>query len=217
MAMIRTSGVGIEFYDRVMDRMAARSRRPHGVAVHFAGLCDGEINVVTVYRDATSRTATFADFSGPEIANAQVEGPERADIGRVEYEVERLLVSDDLSQSTERPVGRDLFAYTHFDAEMTADVYLKAVEHSSFPETWPSGLLLHMLCRHGRELVVIDIWDSHRAAGDHYTGTIRPSVEAVLGHPLPDRLTGDDVIKLHSLTVALEPDDPLRSFSKLSG
>lgn len=215
MAMIRNTGVGIDFYDKVMDRIAARSRRPRGVAVHLAGLCEGEINVITIYRDATSRTDVFSDFSAPEIANEQASGPQRADIGRVEFEVERLLISDRLPRSVERPVERDLYAYTHFDTELTADVYLEAAERSTFPEVWPDGLLLHTLCRHSTEMVVIDLWDSHEAAAAHYVNTIRPNVEAVLGHPLPDRLTGDDVIKVHALTVTLESDDPLRNFSKL--
>lgn len=212
--MIRTSGVGIEFYDRVMDRMAARPRRPQGVAVHFAGLCDGEINVVTIYRDSVARTDVFADFSGPEIANAQLAGPDRTDISRDEFEIDHLLVADELTQTVERPVERELFGFIHMNHGASTEQYDEAARRSRFPEEWPKGLLLHTACRHGGEQVVIDLWNSRDEAAEFYTKTIQPISTQVMGRDAPDLLAGDRMVRIHSLTVTLGPGDPLRRFSK---
>lgn len=214
MAMIRTNGVGIEFYDRVMDRMAERARRPHGVAVHFAGLCEGEINVVTIYRDATARTDVFADFSGPEIANAQLVGPERTDISREEFEVDHLYLDDELKRTVERPVEQPMYAFVHMGDGASKSEYEEAARRSRFPEEWPRGMLLHVACRHGGEQVVVDLWKSLGDAAEFYAKTIQPIAESVMDREAPDLLSSDRAIELHALTVTLDSADPLRSYSR---
>lgn len=213
LALIRTKSVGIEFYDRVMDRMAQRPRKPRGIVLHFAGTNASELFVVTVYRDILSRADQFSDFSGPEITNELRESGLATDIGRHEFAIERLLMGADVEPIAARPLSTPRFAFLVVDEKMTANSYRDSTERARFPEVWPEGLETHLVFRHREQLSVIDIWRSREAARQHYSSSIVPSVSISLGEEMPTNAINENWIELHSLTITLAADDPLRSFS----
>lgn len=213
LALIRTDAVGTAFYDSVMERISRRSRSPHGIVVHFAGICGNELFVVTVYRDASDRTTMFSDFSGPEIANELHESKTRADLTRHEFAVHRLLVADSVEKTAQRPIVEPRSAMFVVDPAMTLEAYRKATVLAHFPDRWPEGLLMHMLFSHGKQMSVIDLWTTKEFARPHYTNTVVPSTEQSLGEKLPENQFENGWIDLHALTVNLKPDDPLRDYS----
>lgn len=213
LALIRTEAVGTDFYDKVIARIDKRSRKPRGIALHFAGTCADELFVVTVYRDAVSRADMFTDFTGPEIANELHESGTRADISRHEYQVHRLLVADSLESVAERLTNETWSAMFVVDPAMTTEIYARTTALARFPERWPDGLQAHILFSTGNQLGIFDIWNSKEAADVHYKNTIAPSSEESLGSKLPEGQFENSWIELHSFIVNLPRDDSLRSFS----
>lgn len=213
--MIRTKSVGTDFYDRVMDRIANRPRKPRGILMHFAGANADELFVITAYRDSLSRADQFTDFSGPEIANELRDSNLAQDIGRHEFAIVRLLIAPDVDQLAERPLREPRYAFLFVDEKMTEATYVDSTTRARFPEVWPDELETHLVFRHREQLSVIDIWRSREAAKQHYMSAIRPNVALAIGEEMPAGGFGDNWIELHALTLTLAQDDPLRSFSKL--
>lgn len=193
LAVIRTDAVGADFYDRVMDRIAGRQRRPRGIAVHFAGSNADELFVVTIYRDIEAQAGMFTDFSGPEIINELHESDTRADLSRDEYTLERLWIAESLGPISERPVAKPMFACLLLDGQMTSAAYEASVEDSRTSGNWPEGLQLHAAFRRGQHLGFVELWTSSELAESH---------------------SREGRLELHSLTVTLALDDPLRDFAK---
>lgn len=198
LAVIRTERVGVDFYARVMDRIAKRQRKPRGVLLHLAGTNANELFVVTVYRDALSRADLFRDFSGPEIINELRESGISEDIGRDEFEVVQIQMATDFEQQAQRPLATPRFAFLFIDGQITPSIDAQSTEQLRLPELWPEELDTHIVFREREQLGRIDIWRSQEAAEQHYGPTLPPSA----------------AIELAALTNTIAADDPMRSFLK---
>lgn len=212
--MIRTDSVDADFYNRVLDRIERRDRRPQGIALHLAGRSASELFVITVYRDEIAMADMFRMFTAPEMSNELQASGVTADISRHEFSVERLWISESVQPSRQRPLSRPRYAYLFADPIMTADVYEEAIDRSHFPERWPDGLLIHMVTSRGVRFGVVDIWDSPEKAKQHYVASIIPNSSIASGTEISLAGVGDNWISLHALSVLLEPSDPLRWFSQ---
>jgi hypothetical protein len=213
--MIRSSGVGIDFYKGVIERIAERDRGPRGIVLHFAGSTASETFVLSVYSGRTAMTRMFTDFTGPEIANQLHRVGVTDDITRHEFPVERLFMDKALTaRAFEHTEPGEYFGFAFFDGAITKTNYEIMEKSAKFPAAWPDGLLVHLVANFGDRWGVFDLWDSTEQAQAHYLGAVVPAAAKAGGFESTTPGLGKNWIDIHTLYVPAVEDDPVRHFAR---
>ncbi len=213
-AVIRTAP-STEFFDNVVQRVLARDEQPEGVLLQYSAIHRGELIVGTLFRDAEAMRDTFVRFTSIEAQNEMRETGESFDLTRDEYELERLLIAEDVpAEEFSATPSSKIAAITSELYKLTPDEYREVTSELGWFDRPAPGRIAHVAYNHKGSMRSIDFWES-RAAGEAWLdSSVTAAFEEMYPGRRSDELREASWLDVHSLVVSIERDDPLRDFAR---
>lgn len=198
----RLGGVGIEHLDDFYTRVGYRSRLDPGLLVHLGGAMDDEIVYISVWSSEQEARKSWEQRREDIEGVLGLAGP-AASAARRSHSLHRLIVGDDIEEFREglAIVDPDCVGFVIDLPGTDPKTYDLICRQMSFPEHFPSGLLLHAAGPIDGHLRVTSIWRRGGQSRRFLEDRLMPAaVEVVREHGLFPEIRPRE-LRVHLLTI----------------